>query len=201
MTDAAPDTPSCIPETNTALCARLGKNCGSIVANDNCGVFRTVVTCGTCMAPQSCGVRSANVCGGTLTVDDSTMGTGANQFAYSGAWQHCTACPDGAQIGMYNNSNSWDATTNDFVTVAFNGTQIKLYAVKDTLSGVGAVSIDAGAETNVDLYSATRVGNQLVWTSPLLPAGNHTFKLRVTGTKNASSGNYFVVADRVDISS
>jgi mannan endo-1,4-beta-mannosidase len=102
---------------------------------------------------------------------------------------------------MYNNSNSWDATTNDFATVAFNGTQIKLYAVKDTQSGIGAFSIDAGAETNVDLYSATRVGNQLVWTSPVLPAGNHTFKLRVTGTKNASSTNSFVVVDRVDISS
>jgi len=153
------------------------------------------------MAPQSCGLRSPNVCGAVTTVDDSTIGTGANQFAYTGAWQHCTACQDGPQIGMYNNSNSWDATTNDYVTVAFSGIQIKLYAVKDAMSGIGAVSIDGGAESNLDLYSATRVGNQLVWTSPVLPAGNHTFKLRVTGTKNASSANSFVVADRVFISS
>jgi hypothetical protein len=56
---------TCTPETNTAFCARLGRNCGSVTANDNCGTSRTVGSCGTCTAPQTCGGGgTANVCGG-----------------------------------------------------------------------------------------------------------------------------------------
>src|SRR5438034_10372706 len=122
------------------------------------------------------------------------MGTGQNQFNYSGAgWQHggCAEC--------YNGDNSWDNTTNQSVTVAFTGTQIKFYGVKDPGHGKGAVSIDGGTETTRDLYAATRAGNVLRWTSPVLTNGAHTFKLRVTGTKNASSSGYAAVPDRVDV--
>jgi len=52
----------------------------------------------------------------------------------------------------------------------------------------------------IDFYSPTRAGNQLLWTSPTLSPGSHTFKLRVTGTKNASSVDNPVVLDRVAIS-
>jgi hypothetical protein len=38
----------CTAETNTAFCARLNKNCGSVTAKDNCGDPRTVASCGTC---------------------------------------------------------------------------------------------------------------------------------------------------------
>jgi hypothetical protein len=71
--------------------------------------------------------------------------------------------------------------------------------VQDTLHGIGAVSIDGGAETNIDFYSINRAGDVLLWTSPVLTAGYHVFKLRVTGTNNPSSTNYYVVPDRVDI--
>jgi hypothetical protein len=40
-----------------------------------------------------------------------------------------------------------------------------------------------------------------MWTSPVLASGGHTFRLRVTGTRNTSSTNTFVVPDRVDITS
>jgi peptidoglycan/xylan/chitin deacetylase (PgdA/CDA1 family) len=59
------DSGSCTPESNTAFCSRLGKNCGSVTANDNCGTSRTVNPCGTCTSPQTCGGGgTANVCGG-----------------------------------------------------------------------------------------------------------------------------------------
>lgn len=129
-------------------------------------------------------------------IDDLVTGTGDNQFNYVGSgWEHCSNCGS----NLYNQTNSWDLTTNDYVTVAFNGTQIKFYGVQDTLHGIGAVSIDGGAETNVDFYAPARAGDVLLWTSPVLAAGNHTFKLRVTGTKNPSSTSYYSVPDRVDI--
>jgi hypothetical protein len=56
---------SCTPETNTAFCARLGKNCGQVSGTDNCGAPRTVTSCGTCTSPQTCGGGGTpNVCGG-----------------------------------------------------------------------------------------------------------------------------------------
>ena len=51
---------ACIPENDAAFCMRLGKNCGSATASDNCGTRRMVASCGTCTSPQSCGID--NVC-------------------------------------------------------------------------------------------------------------------------------------------
>jgi hypothetical protein len=126
-------------------------------------------------------------------VNDNTVGTGANQFNYVGTWSY------GSQTNAYQTDNHWSSVTNDSVTVTFTGTKIALYAAKASVHGIGAVSIDGGAETNVDYYAATRADNTLMWTSPTLTAGTHTFKLRVTGTKNASATAVTVTADRVDI--
>ena len=49
----------CTPESNTAFCNRLNKNCGSVTALDNCRVSRTVY-CGDCTSPLTC--NSNNVC-------------------------------------------------------------------------------------------------------------------------------------------
>jgi beta-galactosidase len=127
---------------------------------------------------------------GVTTLDDRSP-----QFVYTGAWQSCTNC--GADL--YAGTNSWDNVANDSVTVTFTGTQIRFYGVKDPRHGIGAVSIDGGAESQVDFYAATRAGNTLLWTSPVLPAGTHTFRLRVTGTANPSATNTWVVPDRADL--
>ncbi len=128
-------------------------------------------------------------------IDDSVMGSGQNEFNYLGAWKHCTNCG----TTLFDQSNSWDNTTGDYLTVAFTGTQIQFRGVQDTLHGIGAVSIDGGTETSIDFYAPVRSGNVLLWTSPSLASGNHTFKLRVTGTRNTHSTNTWVVPDRVDI--
>jgi serine/threonine protein kinase len=137
----------------------------------------------------------------TTTVDDSVMGTGLNQFNYVGSgWQHTSSEGSRGTPPPYQGTNSWDGQTNDYVTVSFSGVQIKFFGVIDTIHGIGAISIDGGTETMIDFYSSVRRGNQLLWTSPMLPAGTHTFKLRVTGTQNPNStNNYYVVPDRVDI--
>jgi hypothetical protein len=137
--------------------------------------------------------------GGTVTtVDDSVQGTGANQFNYQGSgWRHCVNC--GGEL--FNGTNSWNNVTGQVVTVTFTGRQITFFGVRDPRHGIGAVSIDGGPETTIDFFAANRAGNQAMFTSPLLAAGTHTFRLRVTGTRNAGSSDTFVVPDRVDISS
>jgi hypothetical protein len=87
------------------------------------------------------------------------------------------------------------------MTLAFAGVQIKFYGVVGPYGGIGAISVDGGSETMVNCYSSTEaIGDQLMWTSPMLPAGNHIFKLRATGTKgDPSSKDSEAAFDRVDI--
>jgi hypothetical protein len=143
----------------------------------------------------------------TTTIDDSVTGTGSNQFNYVGKyWYHSgPACPGpncSSSYPSYNNTSSWDGQANDYVTLSFTGVQIKLYGVIDPMYGIGAVSIDGGSETSVDFYSSTHQGNQLLWTSPTLSAGTHTFKLRVTNNHNPNARTdtgFPVVLDRVNV--
>ncbi len=132
------------------------------------------------------------------SIDDSVQGTGSSQWNYvSSGWNHCTSCNDTAT--WYNSSISWDNTTDDYVTLNFTGTQVGLYGFTDPRDGIGAVSIDGGAETMVDFYSATRTGNVLLWTSPSLANTSHTLKLRVTGTHSSSSTDTYIGPDRATV--
>jgi len=47
-------TATCIPETDSALCAGVDRNCGAFVTLDSCGVQRNV-DCGLCALPETCG--------------------------------------------------------------------------------------------------------------------------------------------------
>ncbi|MBP3965575.1 fibronectin type III domain-containing protein [Paenibacillus sp. DLE-14] len=132
--------------------------------------------------------------GGPGTVDDSVTGTGLNQFEYVGTW----TATSGSSV-KYNGGDHYSLTTNSYYQVDFNGTGIKLYGTKDAHHGIAAVSIDGGTEVDSDFYAGTRADNTLIWTSPTLAAGAHTLKVRVKGTKNASSAGYVVTADRVVI--
>jgi hypothetical protein len=65
--------------------------------------------------------------------------------------------------------------------------------------GIGAVSIDGGAETNVDFYAVSIAPNVLLYMSPALCPGSHTLRVRVTGTRNAAATDSFVAIDRVQV--
>jgi len=133
-----------------------------------------------------------------VSIDDSVQGTGSNQFNYTGQWRHCTHCSD-ITPPMYNQSNSWSTDTKDYVTLTFTGTSASLYGIKRPGYGIGAISVDGGSETQLDLYAKGNLGNQFLWTSPALANGTHTLKFRATGTKNAASIGYRLGIDRVDI--
>ncbi|HJV60382.1 MAG TPA: GDSL-type esterase/lipase family protein [Albitalea sp.] len=125
---------------------------------------------------------------GFVTLNDTT-------FSYDNAanW------PSGWQDGAYQSDNHWSNVTNATYQVPFSGTQAKLYGAKAAWHGIAAVSVDGGAETFVDTYAAARSDDVLLWSSPVLSAGNHTLTVRATGSKNASSSGTFVVGDRVDV--
>jgi lysophospholipase L1-like esterase len=107
--------------------------------------------------------------------------------------------PYGSQGGAYQGDNHWSNVANAAYEVPFSGTQVKLHGARAPHHGIAAVSIDGGAETNVDTYSANRSDGALLWSSPVLAAGTHTLKVRVTGMKNVSATGTYIAADRVDI--
>ena len=188
---------TCTSEPDSSFCARQGKNCGSVTAMDNCGATRTVAFCGSCASPLTCGgAGEDNVCGNGAVVDDYTRGTASNQFNFTGTWSTCHHCGNGS---LYGNTKSQSKTSNDTLTMAFTGVKATVYGYKAPVHGIGAISIDGGSETNVDFYNATYIGDQLMWTSPILSAGSHTIKVRVTNTKNASATDSYVVLDRIAV--
>lgn len=129
-----------------------------------------------------------------MTINGCSNGNGGSQNL-KGWWGY-----NGDGTGAYNGTTSYSNQTDDSVTVRFNGTRISFHAAKSSDSGHAAISVDGGTEQIVDLYSASRQGDQLVYTSPVLASGTHTLKVRVTGAKNASSTGPFVSPDRVVVS-
>jgi hypothetical protein len=124
-------------------------------------------------------------------IDDAVLGAGINQHNYAGAgWVHAGAVPT-----PMNNTISFSNVTNNTVTLAFVGNKIEWYNEKLSTHGVAAVSIDNGPEVIIDLYSATPARQLLVFASQTLIQGSHTFKIRVTGTKNPASTGTYVVHD------
>jgi hypothetical protein len=130
------------------------------------------------------------------TVDDAVQGTGQNQFNYVGSWTHV---PNTNIPNCFDGTVSFTDTANNFATISFTGMQIKFYIAERNNRGIAAVSIDGGAETMIDEYAAQDAGDVLAFTSPVLAAGSHTFKVRNTGTHNANSTGFRVDIDRVDI--
>lgn len=130
----------------------------------------------------------------SASVNDATLGSKANQFNFSGKWDYFNG-----QNGAFFNDNHWSGVANDSYTVSFKGTRVDLYGARDPSHGIAAVSIDGGPESKIDFYATSRADMSLVWSSGFLSAGNHVLKVRVTGTKHASSKGFVVPADRVDV--
>ena len=128
----------------------------------------------------------------TLIVNDNTIGTGTNQWSYTGSgWAYYT---DGGN--KYNGDDHSSGAAGDYATLKFRGRKAAYYGPKAPQAGIVAISVDNGAETMVDLYSATRADNTLLYTTPTLAEGDHTLKIRLTGNKNPSATAAAAAVDR-----
>jgi hypothetical protein len=118
---------------------------------------------------------------------------GSPNVKLTGAWtQSVNAAHHGGKA-------YFSATTNNAAEWLYFGYGFRLWAAKDANLGIVAVSIDGGAETNVDLYAASLQASAVVHTNANQNLGFHRVKLRVTGTKNASSSAFTVYADAIEV--
>lgn len=114
------------------------------------------------------------------TVDDAVT-SGAAFFTYTGtSWTTCGGCNSTAT----NNSYRYAYTTGDRATLTFTGTQASIYGFKEPAGGIGAISIDGAAPTDVDFYGAPQTLTA-IYTSPTLTNRQHTITITVTGRKTA----------------
>jgi hypothetical protein len=132
----------------------------------------------------------------TTTVDANVTGTGANQFNYSTGWGVTTGVSD-----MYAGTANWASAVGSTASVAFSGTNVTLYAVRDVDQGQMSVWVDSGSPTTVDDYASTRNASGSVWVSPTLASGSHVLHISVLGTKNGASSGTTIALDRVDLTS
>ena len=146
-------------------------------------------------------------------VNDNVVGTGIGRIEYIGSgwdyyqypsqthqWPNPLQATDYYQnLGLYGNDNHWSGAINNFCQIQFVGDRIRLYGAKDPSHGIGSITIDNGQEALVDYYAPSRQDNVLIYESPVLPAGQHTLKLMVTGTKNVLSTYNTITVDRFQI--
>lgn len=134
-----------------------------------------------------------------VTVDDAafTYFGAANGLApaTTTAW----AANDLGGLPKYGVGDHSSTTTAAAYGLIFTGTQVRLYAATAPFHGIASVSLDSAAASDVDLYSAARADQALIYDSGVMAAGIHRVLVRVTGRKNAASTNVVVAADRADI--
>jgi hypothetical protein len=97
------------------------------------------------------------------------------------------------------------ATTTAYYQLRFTGTQIVVHGGRNTDRGIAAYAIcdasgaNCGAEVEVDQYATTLQNEQVIWTSPILPAVEHTLRVRTTHTKQAAASDYLVDVDSLAV--
>lgn len=132
----------------------------------------------------------------SYVVSHSDMGEGLAYMQYTGIWEVCAD-----RVKALNGAEHFADTADACFTLDFEGSRIKWYTSKENNAGIAAVSVDDGPETLVDLYTYCTVPqySRFVYDSGILTPGRHTFRVRVTGTKNEYSKGCRVYHDRVEI--
>ena len=129
---------------------------------------------------------------GVTRVMHNVLGTDLLQFNYQGSWLHGDGFENEA------NGDSYSSVTGDSGTLRFVGTRVRLYGTQDQQQGVSSVWVDDQPAIEADFYSPTR-GPAMLWESPELPAGEHTFHFTVAGKKNADSRYFWIAVAWVEV--
>lgn len=130
---------------------------------------------------------------------------GAVPAATGGVWEHDSAAfaqTDRAwkeQASGYDSGGSSIVSNGPGSTVEFGfyGTSATLIARKDRYFGIASVSIDGSAAASVDLFAASRLNQQEVWSSGPLTDGLHWIKVSYSGKKNGQSSGTEVNLDAI----
>ena len=109
----------------------------------------------------------------------------------TGAWTNWTDAADYLGTEKYSNqANAW-------VEWTFTGTSVKWVSAKNANGGKADVYLDGVlSQAGIDTYNAdSKLYQSVLFTKTGLSPGTHTIRVVVTGTKNPSSSNTYIVSD------
>ena len=131
------------------------------------------------------------------TVNNSVTGTALNQFEFVGPdWHPTNVSP---AIGAYQNVEHYAFVTNTIARFRFNGTQVKIYTVKEAVGGNISYTLDGGPEQIVSNYASNSAGQQLSYSSPVMTAGNHTLVIKVAGSHELAATSNTITIDKAEV--
>lgn len=113
---------------------------------------------------------------GTETIIDGVTRDSRNQ--YTGTWVHSTS----SWTSVFGGTASYSNTPGATLTISFTGNRIQWFSEKSNNKGEAMVSIDGSTEISVPLFATNPTPpnvKSMVYESPELPQGAHTFKIRV----------------------
>ena len=118
--------------------------------------------------------------------------TNAN-LIYGGSWSGITSS------SYSGGREKYASRSGGAVTIKFNGTSLTWLATVCPWGGIAKVTRDGGTPVLVDLYGATRLNQQAIYTTGTLGAGNHTVTIQWTGQHRAASRGTLVYVDALDV--
>jgi hypothetical protein len=142
-------------------------------------------------AVTNIGVDAFDVAGSLVGV--SRMEQTDQHLGWSGNWAKLSGT-------SYSGGTAWYANSaGSSVTMEFDGTGVTLVGKKGPTYGIAGVSLDGGTPVPVDLYNATNVYQQKMWSSGLLFPGHHVVKVEWTGQKRAAATKTNIGLDAVEV--
>jgi hypothetical protein len=108
-------------------------------------------------------------------IDDSEIGTMPAHFLYHGQWEHVSGRIDGRAYGT--SSRSFHA--GDTAIITYRGTALQMFGVTGPNGGNATVAIDGRTYGLVNFFSRAKHAHAVVFKSPSMPDGVHTFGLIV----------------------
>jgi len=115
------------------------------------------------------------------------------RLVYAGSWK--TAATSSAAGGSFAYAN----TSGSSVTIHFSGIDLAWYAKQGPSYGKAKVTVDGGSPVTVDLYSASVLWKQKVWSTGILASGTHTVKIQWAGSKRTAATGTNINVDQVDV--
>jgi Peptidase family M28 len=115
------------------------------------------------------------------------------RLGWTGNWAKVSSTSYSGGTGWYANS------AGSSVTIEFDGSWLTLIGKKGPTYGIAKVSLDGGTPVPLDLYNATSIYRQKLWSSGSLSAGRHVVKVEWTGQKRASATKTNIGLDAVEV--
>jgi hypothetical protein len=115
------------------------------------------------------------------------------KVVYAGTWKIVsTGSASGGSLALADASGA-------SATVHFTGTDLVWIAKTSPAYGEAKVVVDGGSPVTVDLYSASVLWQQKVWSTGVLADGAHTVKIEWTGTKRAGATAANINLDALEV--